>query len=57
MYYNVVIKDSDGYSWNNELIFNFGNDMKKVLEFCEIVLKTSNNVVEILQFVDNESED
>lgn len=57
MYYNVVIKDSDGYSWNNELIFHFENDMQKALEFCEIVLKTSNNFVEILPFVDNESED
>lgn len=57
MYYNVVVKDSNGYGWDNELIFHFQNDLQKALEFCEMILKISNNSVEILQFVDDGSEE
>lgn len=59
MYYNVVVKDkkSENYSWDNELIFHFGNDLQRVLSFCEMILDTSNNSVEILPFIDYESEE
>lgn len=59
MYYNVIVKDklSEGYNYDNELIFHFGNNIQEVLSFCETILKTSNNLVEILPLIDYESEE
>lgn len=59
MYYNVVVRDKvpNNYSWENELIFHFENDLQQAISFCEIILNTSNNSVEILQFNNCESEE
>lgn len=58
MYYNVVVRDSNGYSWDNELIFHFEKNLQKALQFCEMILETSNNSIEILKITDKyESEE
>lgn len=54
MYYNVVIKDAFWDDENqNRLIFYFGNDYKKAIEFVNYIAEISEYHIEFLQFEEN----
>lgn len=55
MYFNIVVKD--GYEYDiehNELVFQFGHDFEKALEFFDFVVKNTEYHVEFLQFKEKE---
>lgn len=54
MYYNVVIKESYEYTG---MVFHFGENFEKALEFAENILRISDYSVEILQIQKEEEEE
>ena len=57
MYYNVVVKDKEYHCIEeNELIFYFGDDKKKALEFFNYIINISDYHVEFLQFNKDEED-
>lgn len=57
MYYNVVVKDSFyGDGEYNQLVFYFGDNKQKALEFATYMAKISEYHIEFLQFEKNEGD-
>ena len=53
MYYNVVVKNYIGYA-GEQLVFHFGDNLEKALDFVNYIAKISDYNIELLQLDEEE---
>lgn len=53
MYYNVVVKNYIGYA-GEQLVFYFGDNFEKALDFVNYIAKISDYNIELLQLDEEE---
>ena len=58
MRYNVIVSDDKDFSaqFRNELVFHFGENKEKAVQFVELILKISDYYVSILPIKEENDE-